>query len=157
MHCSHLLWLASYFLEWLLWFRLSDRQLKTILCVNNVTSLDICLTVANPIFMPWPYIANQSNQITFTSKLPCLGLKKAWKSCQRRWKYMNKTTQSVSLYDVRCMTFADSRLQTADCRLQIFKLISQFPFPLPRANRKQANLSAIQANLSDIQANQSAI
>ena len=31
------------------------------------------------------------------------------------------------------------------------------PFPLPIANRKQANLSAIQANLSAIQANQSAI
>jgi len=31
------------------------------------------------------------------------------------------------------------------------------PFQLPRANYKQANLSAIQAKLSDIQVNQSAL
>ena len=45
------------------------------------------------------------------------------------------------------------------CRLQTetFSLKYCIPFPLPIANRKQANLSAIQANLSAIQANQSAI
>ena len=32
-----------------------------------------------------------------------------------------------------------------------------FPFPLPRANRKQANVSDIPANLSDIQTNLIAI
>ena len=45
------------------------------------------------------------------------------------------------------------------CRLQTVDFFTKncIPFPLPIANRKQANLSAIQANLSAIQANQSAI
>ena len=44
------------------------------------------------------------------------------------------------------------------CRLQTmdFDLNITFPFPLPKANREEANLSAIQANLTEIQANQSA-
>ena len=47
------------------------------------------------------------------------------------------------------------RLRKAKCRLFNFILYLQvFLFPLSRANRKQANLSAIQAKLTDIQANQ---
>ena len=38
------------------------------------------------------------------------------------------------------------------CRLQTFQLNITFLFPFPKANRKQANLSAIQANLTEIQA-----
>ena len=55
----------------------------------------------------------------------------------------------------RCTTFTDWRKQNAECRLFNFILYLQvFLFPLSRANRKQANLSAIQAKLTDIQANQ---
>ena len=45
------------------------------------------------------------------------------------------------------------------CRLQTVDFFTQmlYSISIPIANRKQANLSAIQANLSAIQANQSAI
>jgi len=49
-----------------------------------------------------------------------------------------------------CMTFADCRLQTAECS-PFNSLYSQvFSFPLLRANRKQANLGDIQANQNAI-------
>ena len=67
-------------------------------------------------------------------------------------------------YNVNQLEAGVRHLQTADCRLQTFKLNITSPFPFPKANRKQANLSAIQANLSaihanltELQANQSAI
>ena len=54
---------------------------------------------------------------------------------------------------------ADCELRIADCRpgvkcrLQTFQVYIVLQFPLPRANRKQANLSVIQANRSFIRAN----
>ena len=60
-------------------------------------------------------------------------------------------------YNVNQLEAGVRHLQTADCRLQTFKLNITSPFPFPKANRKQVNLSAIQANLTEIQANQSAV
>ena len=52
---------------------------------------------------------------------------------------------------IRCTTFADiSRSQAAYTETCI-----SFPFSLPKANRKQLKMSAIQANRSDIQVTQS--